>query len=121
MFQPFSIQLLTPLYAAFPLVVFVTVKFAIASWLQRCKMPPGPTGIPILGNALQMPTAMPWFRFTQWKEEYGVSMVGHQMSGISHVFKLGPVFSLNLAGQRVVVLNTYKAAADLFGESSGLV
>ena len=37
----------------------------------RRQMPPGPPGIPFLGNALQVPTAFTWFKFTEWKQQYG--------------------------------------------------
>ena len=34
-------------------------------------MPPGPPGIPLLGNALQVPYTEPWHVFRTWKEQYG--------------------------------------------------
>lgn len=36
----------------------------------REKMPPGPPGVPLLGNALQLSNLL-FLRFTEWKEEYG--------------------------------------------------
>jgi hypothetical protein len=35
-------------------------------------LPPGPKGIPILGNLLQWPAVNEWETFTQWSEQYGV-------------------------------------------------
>ncbi|KAJ6573863.1 cytochrome P450 [Mycena vulgaris] len=88
------------LYGLAAIVGAQTVLHVVKSYLTRRKMHPGPTGIPVLGNALQVPTSMPWYRFTEWKEQYG------------------DVFSLDLAGQPVLVLNTYKAATDLFDRRS---
>jgi len=34
-------------------------------------LPPGPKGIPILGNFLQLSKAKPWKVFEQWGKEYG--------------------------------------------------
>ncbi|KAJ7671941.1 cytochrome P450 [Mycena rosella] len=88
------------LYALATIAVAQTVFHVFKSYLRRRKMHPGPTGVPVLGNVLQVPTSMPWYRFSEWKEQYG------------------DVFSLDLAGQPVVILNTYKAAADLFDRRS---
>ena len=34
------------------------------------QMPPGPAGLPILGNIFQL-TQPGWLRFTEWKDRYG--------------------------------------------------
>ncbi|KIY43086.1 hypothetical protein FISHEDRAFT_54191 [Fistulina hepatica ATCC 64428] len=49
-----------------------------------------------------MPKKMPWLHFTEWKAQYGT------------------IFSLNLAGQPVVVLNSHKATGDLLDRCSGI-
>ncbi|KAI0700086.1 cytochrome P450 [Cytidiella melzeri] len=85
----------------------VVVCVGVATWtvysyLRNRHAPPGPPRLPLLGNMLQMPTQMPWIRFTEWSEKYG------------------PIFSLNILGQQIVVLNTSKAAADLFDRRSNI-
>nr|F1SY62.1 RecName: Full=Cytochrome P450 monooxygenase 58 [Postia placenta Mad-698-R]BAK09406.1 cytochrome P450 [Postia placenta] len=62
-------------------------------------MPPGPRGLPLLGNIFQLPK-LPWYRFTEWKEEFG------------------PIFSLNFAGTPVVVLNSHEVVGDLLERKS---
>ncbi|KAF8871717.1 cytochrome P450 [Infundibulicybe gibba] len=61
---------------------------------RRVKYPPGPRGLPLIGNLLQL-TAEPWDVFHSWKKIYG------------------PITYISLAGQPVIILNTPKAAADL--------
>ena len=39
-------------------------------------MPPGPPGLPILGNVFQLPQFQ-WLRFTEWKEQYGMVLLFH--------------------------------------------
>ncbi|KAF5345775.1 hypothetical protein D9758_011887 [Tetrapyrgos nigripes] len=59
------------------------------------RYPPGPRGLPLLGNLFQVPIRKNWVDFHRWQKEYG------------------PFFYLNLAGQPVLVLNTRKVAVDL--------
>ncbi|KAJ3898383.1 cytochrome P450 [Lentinula edodes] len=68
----------------------------------RFKLPPGPPGIPILGNLLQLPTTRPWLTFDKWREQYG------------------PIVYLNIAGQNMIVLGTHKAAADLLDRRANI-
>jgi hypothetical protein len=37
----------------------------------RSRLPPGPVGYPLVGNALQMPTVEPWRVYNQWAKRYG--------------------------------------------------
>lgn len=72
---------LIPLQKSFISVTFATVivlgiiKPMVTTYLRGRKMPPGPTGLPLLGNALQVPTKLPWLRFTEWKEKYGTHRI----------------------------------------------
>ena len=34
-------------------------------------MPPGPRGLPFLGNKHQVPAVKPWRTFAKWNQEYG--------------------------------------------------
>ena len=55
-------------------VLFVWLaKEFITSFQMRSKMPPGPPGVPFVGNIFDVPRSMPWFQFTRWKEQYGTS------------------------------------------------
>ncbi|KAI0319831.1 cytochrome P450, partial [Amylostereum chailletii] len=65
------------------------------------KLPPGPPGVPILGNALSLRSAL-WVVFTQWQKTYG------------------DIISISAFGQRIVVLNTREAAVDLLDRRAGI-
>ncbi|TFK64018.1 cytochrome P450 [Pluteus cervinus] len=62
---------------------------------------PGPKGVPLLGNILQIPPFQ-FLRFIEWKAQFG------------------PIFLLKLAGQPVVVINSIEVAGDLLERRSGI-
>ncbi|KAF5343067.1 hypothetical protein D9758_011141 [Tetrapyrgos nigripes] len=84
-------------WQALGLVTLITLSVHLF-FQPKHNLPPGPKGLPLLGNLFQLPQFQ-WLRFTEWKEEFG------------------PIFSLNLAGQTVIVLNSHKVTADLLGTS----
>jgi hypothetical protein len=56
--------------------VVCILALALYSILKRInargKMPPGPVGVPFLGNnRYQMPALKPWRKFTEWNKRYG--------------------------------------------------
>ncbi|KAF9463397.1 cytochrome P450 [Collybia nuda] len=81
------------------LVVALVAKYIHRVYYRSKYWPPGPRGLPILGNIFQL-ESLPWYIFTEWKAQYG------------------PVVSLNLAGQPMIILNTHKAASDLLNHRS---
>ncbi|KAL7272125.1 hypothetical protein RUND412_005081 [Rhizina undulata] len=64
----------------------------------KTQLPPGPPGIPILGNLLQIPPKHSWLLFKQWADQYG------------------PIFRFSIAGRNNIVLSTEKIANDLLRE-----
>ena len=40
---------------------------------RRAPYPPGPKGIPLLGNIFDMPVTYAWHTFAQWGRTYGES------------------------------------------------
>jgi len=41
---------------------------------KKAPLPPGPKGLPIIGNVFDMPVDQEWLTFAKWGEEYGVYM-----------------------------------------------
>ncbi|KIJ70462.1 hypothetical protein HYDPIDRAFT_79110 [Hydnomerulius pinastri MD-312] len=62
--------------------------------------PPGPKGLPLVGNIADMPSVKPWLTFADWGKKYG---------DISHA---------EVLGQHIVVLNSVKTAMDLLDKKS---
>ncbi|VDC01456.1 unnamed protein product, partial [Peniophora sp. CBMAI 1063] len=72
------------------------VRYIRSPWR---KLPPGPPGLPLIGNALQI-AVQPWFKYSEWREIYG------------------DVIYLNAVGKPIIVLNSRKAATDLLDRRS---
>lgn len=85
--------------AAWLAIVTAILLLLIRSlWKQlsnRRPLPPGPKGLPLIGNLHHVPKHRQFEQYYQWSKEYG------------------PILYLDMAGQPLVVLSSYKVAHDL--------
>ncbi|KAJ6561796.1 cytochrome P450 [Mycena capillaripes] len=65
-------------------------------------LPPGPRGLPWIGNAFQMPRRKQWMHFNHWALVYG------------------NIYHLRVFSAHYIVLNTAKAASDLLDKRSAI-
>ncbi|KZP04234.1 cytochrome P450 [Athelia psychrophila] len=65
------------------------------------KHPPGPRGLPLIGNLLDMPTSEEWLQYRKWSEEFK-----------------SDVIYLNVFGTQIVVTNTLVSTLDLLEKRS---
>ncbi|KAL5478389.1 hypothetical protein ACEPAI_2573 [Sanghuangporus weigelae] len=71
----------------------------LRSWSRnrnKPPLPPGPKGLPLIGNVLDMPEVEEWEAVRKWSETYG------------------PIIYLNIFGTSYIFLNSYEAAVELF-------
>ncbi|KAF5364320.1 hypothetical protein D9756_000610 [Leucocoprinus leucothites] len=65
-------------------------------------LPPGPAGLPLVGNVLDMPSSMEWLTFAQWGEKYG------------------DICSVTVLGQPLVIINSAQVARDILDKKSAI-
>ncbi|KIM36078.1 hypothetical protein M413DRAFT_449400 [Hebeloma cylindrosporum] len=97
--RPLSLLSINQSLLALVTAYFLT-KFLLSNNVKG-PLPPGPRGLPVLGNIFQIPKFQ-WLKYTEWMEVYG------------------PIFSLNFAGSRVIVVNTHEVATDLMERRSNI-
>lgn len=58
--------------------VYIAVALVLSVLLVRryitrrgVLLPPGPKGLPVIGNVLQVPQDFAWLQFAKWGEEFG--------------------------------------------------
>ncbi|KAF7288971.1 Cytochrome P450 [Mycena indigotica] len=99
MFHYLSLVLIL-LFAVSTLFLFPRSRRARQS---RLRLPPGPSGLPLLGNLLSMPSGFEWETYARWSQEC--------KSDIVHI---------DVVGSSVIVLSSVKAVNDLLEKRSSL-
>ncbi|EQK97564.1 hypothetical protein G6O67_005444 [Ophiocordyceps sinensis] len=81
---------------------FLLLLSLICYSLKRTpKLPPGPRGLPIVGNMYQIPRN-PWKQFKEWHRVYG------------------PIFRLRIGQTTVILIGNHQVAKEILGKRSAL-
>ena len=59
---------------AIALLFLVYILKSVFSKARKPPLPPGPKGLPLVGNILDMPSEKDWLTFAKWGETYGMSL-----------------------------------------------
>ncbi|KAJ7183013.1 cytochrome P450 [Mycena crocata] len=82
-------------------VLVLVSYFTILYFRRKALLPPGPKGLPLVGNLFDVPEKQEWLAFVEMSRKYD-----------------SDVISLDLMGDTVIVLNSMKACDDLLETKS---
>ena len=87
---------------------------------KRYRFPPGPKGLPIVGNIWDIPSAHEYLQYEQWSREYGTSqnMLLVEFVCPNEALEDSDIIYLNLSGSPLMVVNSITACNDLFDKRS---
>lgn len=76
------------------------------------RLPPGPPGLPFIGNALQIYKDA-WITFTQWQKKYGSFLSDTLKYSTYNFISIGDLIYIHVANQPIIIINSHEVAADL--------
>ena len=82
-------------------------------------LPPGPKGLPLIGNLFDFPTNHQWLVYDEWKKTYGkYFIIDWPLLWTTWTGHLGDMVYFNVLGQDFLILGSLQRTTDLFEKRS---
>ena len=106
----------------FLVLVALSILKALFRSIRRISLPPGPKGLPLVGNILDMPVEREWLTFARWGEVWGSLSFQSDPTNICHLntFILGDICSVTVLGQPIIIINSAEVACGMLDKKSAI-
>jgi hypothetical protein len=81
-------------------------------------LPPGPRGLPLIGNALDFPTTKAWLVFREWGQTWGQEIHLPRNIFTKTLRGIGDIVSISIFGTTFIIVNNVQIALDLLSKKS---
>lgn len=114
-------QLFFALACASTIIVVAILVDYVRILRVRCKLPPGPFPLPIVGNVLQPPKSKPWIMFEKWSQQYGDPLITVWIGRVPSIFVNDAWAASDLMEKRANIYSSrprHVVLGDLLGNSN---
>ena len=105
------------------LICGLATLFAFAKRRQYGRYPPGPRGLPIIGNVLDIPNVNSWATYKEWSDTHGTNDVADVerclFSSLTSTSG-SDIVHMKLLNTHLYIVNTSEAAKKLFDGRSAI-
>lgn len=102
-------------------VLFLLYFIYITARKTRRKLPPGPPGWPVVGNAFDIPRREPWSRYARLSQHYGTLLPTSCMWIFNISRREGSdIVSFKILGSPLILLNSAEVAMALLEKRSNI-